>query len=60
MQHHIDNKIFHIEVLTPKQNSQKLDVDLETFADADDPEPEDFWPAHPAPQRHAIDMEALG
>jgi len=34
--------------------------DLETFADADDFESEDFWPAHPAPQRHAIDMEALG
>lgn len=33
MQHHIDNKIFHIEILTPKQNSKKLDEDLERFAD---------------------------
>jgi len=33
MQHHIDNKIFHIEILTPKQNSQKLDADLELFAE---------------------------
>jgi methylenetetrahydrofolate reductase (NADPH) len=33
MQHHIDNKIFHIEILTPKQNSQKLEADLERFAD---------------------------
>ncbi len=33
MQHHIDNKVFHIEILTPKQNSQKLDADLERFAD---------------------------
>ncbi len=33
MQHHIDNKVFHIEILTPKQKSQKLDEDLERFAD---------------------------
>jgi methylenetetrahydrofolate reductase (NADPH) len=33
MQHHIDNKVFHIEILTPKQNSEKLDADLESFAD---------------------------
>ena len=33
MQHHIDNKIFHIEILTPKQNSEKLDADLEAFAE---------------------------
>ena len=33
MQHHIDNKVFHVEILTPKQNSKKLDADLERFAD---------------------------
>lgn len=33
MQHHIDNKIFHIEILTPKQNSESLDSDLEKFAE---------------------------
>lgn len=33
MQHHIDNKIFHIEILTPKQNSEKLDADLDAFAE---------------------------
>ena len=33
MQHHIENKIFHIEILTPKQNSQKLEEDLESFAE---------------------------
>jgi len=33
MQHHIDNKTFHIEILTPKQKSKKLDEDLERFAD---------------------------
>ncbi len=33
MQHHIDNKTYHVEILTPKQNSQKLDEDLERFAD---------------------------
>lgn len=33
MQHHIDNKVFHVEILTPKQKSAKLDADLERFAD---------------------------
>ncbi len=33
MQHHIDNKIYHIEILPPKQDSQKLEADLQTFAD---------------------------
>lgn len=33
MQHHIDSRTFHIEILTPKQNSDKLDEDLESFAD---------------------------
>jgi methylenetetrahydrofolate reductase (NADPH) len=33
MQHHIDAKVFHIEILTPKQNSPKLDEDLERFAE---------------------------
>ena len=33
MQHHIDNKVFHVEILTPKQKSKKLDEDLERFAD---------------------------
>ncbi len=33
MREHIANKIFHIEVLTPKQNSTKLEVDLEKFAE---------------------------
>jgi methylenetetrahydrofolate reductase (NADPH) len=33
MQHHIDSKTFHIEILTPKQNSEKLDADLESFAE---------------------------
>ncbi len=33
MQHHIDNKTFHVEILTPKQNSKKLEEDLERFAD---------------------------
>lgn len=33
MQHHIDNKVFHIEILTPKQASEKLDDDLERFAE---------------------------
>ncbi|MBN1257654.1 MAG: methylenetetrahydrofolate reductase [Planctomycetes bacterium] len=31
MQHHIANKIYHVEVLPPKQNSEKLDEDLERF-----------------------------
>jgi methylenetetrahydrofolate reductase (NADPH) len=33
MQQHIDNKVFHVEILTPKQNSKKLEEDLERFAD---------------------------
>jgi len=33
MQHHIDNKIYHIEILTPKQNTEKLDEDLAKFAE---------------------------
>ncbi|MEI8122470.1 MAG: methylenetetrahydrofolate reductase [bacterium] len=31
LQQDIENKIYHIEVLTPKQNSQDLDGDLEKF-----------------------------
>lgn len=33
MQHHIDSKTYHIEILTPKQNSPTLDEALELFAD---------------------------
>ncbi len=33
MKHHIENKIYHIEILTPKQNSEKLEEDLEKFAE---------------------------
>lgn len=33
MEHHIENRIFHIEVLAPKQNSERLDEDLEKFAE---------------------------
>ncbi|MFH1476376.1 MAG: methylenetetrahydrofolate reductase [Verrucomicrobiota bacterium] len=33
MQHHIDNKIYHIEILTPKQNTATLEADLEKFAE---------------------------
>jgi methylenetetrahydrofolate reductase (NADPH) len=33
MQHHIDSKTFHIEILTPKQNSEKLEADLDVFAE---------------------------
>lgn len=33
MQHHIDNKVYHVEILPPKQNSEKLEDDLERFAD---------------------------
>jgi len=32
VQHHIDKKIYYIEILTPKQNTEKLDEDLEKFA----------------------------
>ncbi len=31
MQHHIDNRIYHVEVLPPKQDSEKLEADLERF-----------------------------
>ncbi len=31
MQHHIDNKIFHIEILTPKQDSKDLDKSIDLF-----------------------------
>ena len=33
MLHHIQNKIYHVEILPPKQESEKLDADLELFAD---------------------------
>jgi methylenetetrahydrofolate reductase (NADPH) len=33
MKHHIDNKMYHIELMSPKQNTPTLDKDLETFAD---------------------------
>jgi methylenetetrahydrofolate reductase (NADPH) len=33
MKHHIDNKIYHIEILAPKQNSEKLDEDMAKFAE---------------------------
>lgn len=33
MQNHINNKIYHIEILTPKQNSETLETDLERFAE---------------------------
>ena len=32
MIHHIQNKIYHVEVLPPKQDSEKLEKDLETFS----------------------------
>lgn len=32
MQHHIDQKIYHVEILPPKQDSEKLEKDLMTFA----------------------------
>jgi methylenetetrahydrofolate reductase (NADPH) len=32
MFHHINNKIYHVEILPPKQDSEKLEKDLETFA----------------------------
>lgn len=31
MQHHIDSRVFHVEIQTPKQNSKDLDRDLERF-----------------------------
>lgn len=30
--YHIKNKIYHVEILPPKQDSEKLDADLELFA----------------------------
>jgi methylenetetrahydrofolate reductase (NADPH) len=33
MRHHIQNKIYHVEILPPKQDSEKLDADLATFAE---------------------------
>ncbi len=32
MQHHISNKIYHVEILPPKQDTEKLEADLELFA----------------------------
>jgi len=32
MRHHIENKIYHVEILPPKQETEKLEVDLEAFA----------------------------
>ncbi len=32
MRQHIENKIFHVEILTPKQNTEHLEDDLATFA----------------------------
>lgn len=31
MRHHIENKIYHVEILPPKQDSEKLEADLEAF-----------------------------
>ena len=31
MNQHIEDKRYHVEILPPKQNSQKLDADLERF-----------------------------
>lgn len=33
MKHHIENKAYHIEILTPKQNTETLDEDLAKFAE---------------------------
>ena len=32
MQEHIKNRVYHVEILPPKQNSEKLKTDLKTFA----------------------------
>ncbi len=32
MFHHVQNKVYHIEILPPKQNTEKLEADLELFA----------------------------
>jgi len=33
MQQHIKNKMYHVEILPPKQDSEKLEADLEIFAE---------------------------
>jgi len=33
MHHHIKNKIYHVEILPPKQESEKLDADLMLFSE---------------------------
>ncbi|MFW6146322.1 MAG: hypothetical protein ACOC7R_03210 [Planctomycetota bacterium] len=33
MRYHIDRKMFHVESLSPKQRSAKLEADLHAFAD---------------------------
>src|SRR5659263_45873 len=33
MQHHIINKMYHVEILPPKQDSEKLEADLALFAE---------------------------
>jgi methylenetetrahydrofolate reductase (NADPH) len=33
MLHHIKNKVYHVEILPPKQDSEKLERDLELFAE---------------------------
>lgn len=33
MFHHIENKIYHLEILPPKQETEKLEADLALFAD---------------------------
>lgn len=33
MQHHIDSKMYHVEILPPKQETEKLQADLELFAE---------------------------
>jgi methylenetetrahydrofolate reductase (NADPH) len=32
MRQHIDNKIYHVEILPPKQDTEKLEADMEAFA----------------------------
>lgn len=32
MKQHIENRVYHVEVVPPKQDSEKLDADLELFA----------------------------
>lgn len=32
MRHHIENRIYHVEILPPKQETEKLEADLEAFA----------------------------